>query len=533
MSDSIHSPSASLPTRREFLYRAAALGGLGLAMATMNAWGLTLASQSDQPPRLQGSGKGKRVLILGAGVAGLTSAYELRKAGYDCMIVEARPIAGGRARTARKGTRSEEPGNSTVCDFDTGDFFNLGPMRIPYHHRSTLYYTREFKVPLGIFVNDNDAAYVYHENAGALSGKRLRQGEVKADMRGYVNELLAKSIVDGKLDEQVTAADKALLLDYLAHEGYLGKDDLRYRGTNGRGYRVNPGAGTEPGPGTPSDPLGFEELLGSKLGHIYQSVQSFNQQITMFHPLEGMDQIPAAFARQLNGLIRYQAEVQSLRQNKAGVTVVIKDTRSGAAETLQADYCICTIPLPVLKDLDTDFSAAFKAAIASVPYMAAGKIGLQMKNRFWEVDDAIYGGHVRTDIKGIGNITLPSNHWQGDTGIILGYYNFGGNADTIGQLSPAERTTFAVSNGQKIFPQYQDSFRTSFSIAWQNVPYNRGGWANWSEEGRRTTYPLLLQPEGRVYLAGEHLSYQTGWLSGAIESAWQQIAKLHAQAQAA
>ncbi|MCH4270621.1 FAD-dependent oxidoreductase [Kerstersia gyiorum] len=64
----------------------------------MNAWGLTLASQSDQPPRLQGSGKGKRVLILGAGIAGLTSAYELRKAGYDCMIVEARPIAGGRAR---------------------------------------------------------------------------------------------------------------------------------------------------------------------------------------------------------------------------------------------------------------------------------------------------------------------------------------------------------------------------------------------------------------------------------------------------
>ncbi|SHF15294.1 monoamine oxidase [Lampropedia hyalina DSM 16112] len=533
MSDAIHSIGEAVPTRRDFLYRVAALGGLGLAMATMDAWGMGSASGADSPPLLKGSGKGKKVLILGAGIAGMTSAYELRKIGYECVVLEARDIAGGRARTARRGTRSEEIGSgNATCAFDDQDFFNLGPMRIPYHHRSTLHYTREFQIPLGIFVNDNDAAYVYHENAGALSGKRFRQGEIKADMRGHVNELIAKSIHTGKLDETLTAEDKVLLLDYLTHEGYLRADDLKYVGTNGRGYKVNPGAGMEPGPGEASDPLGFQEVLQSKLGKVYQSVQNFNQQVTMFHPLKGMDQIGNAFVQRLGNTIRFHTEVTKLRQDANGVTATIKDTHNGTTDTVQADFCICTIPLSVLRHIDTDFSEPVKAAIASVEYASAGKIGIQMKRRFWEEDDAIYGGHVRTDIKGIGTITLPSNNWQAKKGVVLGYYNFSKTAAEVGDSSHQERTELAVSGGQKIFPQYRENVESSFSIAWQKVPYSRGGWANWTPETRKSAYPLLLEPQGRVFLAGEHLSYQTGWISGAIESAWQQIGKLHQRATA-
>jgi monoamine oxidase len=65
------------------------------------------------------------------------------------------------------------------------------------------------------------------------------------------------------------------------------------------------------------------------------------------------------------------------------------------------------------------------------------------------------------------------------------------------------------------------------------VQYNLGGWAEWTEEARASAYPKLVEPDGRIYLAGEHLSYIGGWQAGGIESAWAQIAKLHKRAMAA
>ncbi len=150
-----------------------------------------------------------------------------------------------------------------------------------------------------------------------------------------------------------------------------------------------------------------------------------------------------------------------------------------------------------------------------------------MKRRFWEEDHAIYGGHIYYDDPDVGSISLPSTGWLGQKGVILGYYQFFANAAKISALSLAERQAFAAAAGQKVFPQYAENVETAFSIAWHRVPYNLGGWAQWSDDGRRDAYPKLLEPQGRIYLAGEHLSYITGWQEGGIESAWSQIAKLH------
>jgi monoamine oxidase len=237
------------------LYRAAAVGGSALLFNTMNAWGMGMNSTAGAPPALTGSGKGKKVVILGAGLAGMTAAYELGKLGYECQVLEARAFAGGRCQTARKGFSLQELGGETqACNFDEGQYINHGPWRIPLHHQSTLHYTRLFEVPLEVMVNDNDHAFVYLENAGPLSKQRLRPAQLKSDMRGHVAELLAKSVQNNQLDRALTADDKTLLLDYLAHEGQLQGADLRYKGRSGRGFTVNPGAGLTPG--TASDPLG-------------------------------------------------------------------------------------------------------------------------------------------------------------------------------------------------------------------------------------------------------------------------------------
>jgi monoamine oxidase len=103
---------------------------------------------------------------------------------------------------------------------------------------------------------------------------------------------------------------------------------------------------------------------------------------------------------------------------------------------VSADYCLCTVPLSVLRTIDTDFSDRFKGAIKAVSYAPVGKIGLQMKRRFWEEDDQIYGGHVLTDMKGINTISLPSSGWQKKKGVLLGYYHYALDAIEVSALSP-------------------------------------------------------------------------------------------------
>jgi len=246
----------------------------------------------------------------------------------------------------------------------------------------------------------------------------------------------------------------------------------------------------------------------------------------------GMDRIAQAFAKRLGKKIRYGQEVQTIRQDAGRVTIGVKDAASGKLATVTADYCLCTIPLSVLRTVDTDFPDGLKSALKAVSYAPVGKIGLQMGRRFWEEDDHIYGGHVLTDIKGINTISLPSSGWQHKKGVLLGYYHYALDAIEVSALTPSERAEFAVAAGEKIFPPYRSAFESAFSVAWHRVKYNLGGWAEWDAAGRKNAYPVLLEGAGRVLLAGEHLSYLTGWQAGAIESAWQQVEQLHKRASA-
>ena len=519
-------------SRRRFLESLSGVGGSALLLAGMSALGFGIASAQAAPPKLSGGG-GKKVVVLGAGVAGMTSAYELSKAGYEVTVLEARSFAGGRCQTARKGFKLTELGGETQeCEFDEGLYINHGPWRIPYHHQSTLHYTKEFNVPVEIFVNDNDHSYVMFDHGkGPLAGKPIRKGELAADIRGGAAEILAKSVKQGALDAQMTAEDREQFIAYLANEGYL-TNDLAYKGTEGRGFAIPPGPGVDPGPGKPSTPYAFADVLHSNAWRVLSSVSNYDQQRTMFQPVGGMDRIAKGFEGAVGHLIRYSHQVKSFKQNAKGVEIAFTDG-DGKPGTLAADYCICTIPLSVLRSIDLQVSKPFKEAIGAPSYAPVGKIGLQMKRRFWEEDHHIYGGHVYFDDPDILSLSLPSTGWQGKKGVILGYYQFGGNAAKVSALSPAERQALAGRAGDKVFEGYSASIENSFSAAWHRIEHNLGGWANWSDEEREKSYPILCEPDGRLYLAGEHMSYIGGWQAGGIESAWQQIAKLHARVHAA
>jgi monoamine oxidase len=142
-----------------------------------------------------------------------------------------------------------------------------------------------------------------------------------------------------------------------------------------RGFDKPPGGGPDGAP-TLSDKLARPEIMKSGLAQ-YLSFNMLNDfQTTMFQPVGGMDMIGRAFGRQVNDLVTHNVKVTSIRQDDQGVTVTYADNNVGGAVTeVMADYCVCTIPLPVLSQLDVQVSDELQQAIAAVPYASSVKIG--------------------------------------------------------------------------------------------------------------------------------------------------------------
>src|SRR5262245_18611061 len=209
-------------TRRQFLVRVAYAGGYSATFATMQSLGLlsaTTAASTVNLPRT--AGKGVKVVILGGGIAGLVSAYELGKAGFQCTLLEARDRPGGRNWTVRNGTTVEfiDGTKQTARYVGADSYFNAGPARLPSVHKTILGYCKELNVALEVFVNANRNSLMV--SVKAFGGKPVEQRQVINDARGHLAELLAKSVKQGALDQDLTMEDHERLLALLRTFGDL------------------------------------------------------------------------------------------------------------------------------------------------------------------------------------------------------------------------------------------------------------------------------------------------------------------------
>jgi monoamine oxidase len=518
--------------RRDLLRMIGLTAGTAAMYQAMSSLGLAAESTFKQSPQLQGAPKGASVLILGAGIAGMVAAYELRQAGYKVQVLEYNHRPGGRNWSLRGGDTFTELGGSTQhCQFDPGLYINPGPWRLPYHHHGILSYCKKLGVPLEAYVQVNHNAYLH--SAKAFGGKPQRYRTINADYRGHVAELLAKTTQQGKLDAQVSKEDQELLLESLREWGALDRNLAYVRGTTSsdrRGYEQDPGGGLSARP-VPSEPLSAKDVLGSRLWANLAAGEIYEFQTTLFQPVGGMGRIGEAFGRELKGLIRYNAKVTSIQQDDHGVNVTYEDTTSpGHTHVARGDWCLCTIPLSILSQLPINVSQAMSDAIAAVPYAAAVKIGLQFKRRFWEEDEHIYGGISYTDLP-ISNISYPSTGFHSSgKGVLLGAYIWGLNAFEFTAMTPEQRIRKAVEYGNQIHPQYSREFESGVAVGWHRSPFTMGCFGVWSEEARSQHYDNLCQIDGRIALAGEHASYLPAWQEGAVTSAIDAIGRIHQRA---
>ena len=233
-------------SRRRLLEVIGAGAGGAAMFQAMASLGFAAESGYSGPIELSGDPRGASVLVLGAGLAGLVAALELRKAGYKVKVLEYLDRAGGRNWSLRGGDVYVEMGGARqVCDFAPGLYFNPGPWRIPYHHRALLDYCKRLNVRLEAFVELNMNAYLH--NSRAFEGKPQRFRFIHSDFNGYVSELLAKAAHQEHLDGEVTREDREILLEALKDWGAL---DASYKYSNAtasfmRGYARDRGAGAD------------------------------------------------------------------------------------------------------------------------------------------------------------------------------------------------------------------------------------------------------------------------------------------------
>lgn len=497
----------SYMTRRQFLTALGAAGSSSLVFNVMDAWAINAAPYSPKPV-LHRTERAGSVIVLGAGLSGMATAWELGKLGYDVRVLEARDRVGGVNHTIRRGTTETElNGQTQTCDFDEGTYLNSGPWRIPNDHNYTLGYAKELGVPLQVFINEHDDAWLYFEGEefGKFSGKRTRVGEVKADMRGFTSELLSKAISQDMLDLPLTSEDVEKLLAFLVSSGGLSDPDRVYRGRN-RGAEA---------------PYDLAALLDSGFANRAASYSGTR----WFQPIGGLDQLPMGFSRALGGKITLNAEVQSIRQTANEVTVVYRDTKTGTTSEARAEYLVSCIPLVILKKVDHGLSAGMAAAMDSVRYSPSAKVGLQFRRRFWEEDDGIYGGASYTNLP-LGQFGYPSNDFFAAKGVLLGFYGSGTTAGLQEMPIPA-RIQHVVSNATKFHPQIATEFETGYAKCWANIKYSEGAFGTASGENR----DALTTAEGRVYIGCSALAGGS-WMQGAFTAANQVVERLHMRVQA-
>ncbi len=458
-------------------------------------------------------GAGKSVTILGAGIAGMTAALELTRLGYACTVLEARATAGGRVRTIRAGDVINETDSSQTCQFDVDEdlYFNAGPSRIAQHHEFLLGYCRDFGVPLETFTNDNRGAWLH--SPSAFGGQPQVARRLMADSRGGIAELLSTAINQNALDAELTATDKANILAWLRQYGDLDSSN-QFTATPRAGFPGQESVGSRRR-GELLSPRQLQQIVTEFFWELRLSFsQGFDQQPTMLQAVGGMDRIARAFEAQVATDIIFEARVTEIRKTAGGTRVAYID-RFGTPTTIDADYCVVTIPAPVLAGIANDFSAAHQAEISAFQYTSAVRVAFQSP-RFWEREHGIYGGISWTD-QDITQIWYPNYGFHSANGIVIGAYIFDGPPGvTFTALTPQQRIDTTLEQASRVHPQLGGQATQGISIAWSKVPFQLGGWGVSSASA-------LLTADDNIVFAGEHLSILQGWQEGAILSAYSAI----------
>nr|1F8R_A Chain A, L-amino Acid Oxidase [Calloselasma rhodostoma]1F8R_B Chain B, L-amino Acid Oxidase [Calloselasma rhodostoma]1F8R_C Chain C, L-amino Acid Oxidase [Calloselasma rhodostoma]1F8R_D Chain D, L-amino Acid Oxidase [Calloselasma rhodostoma]1F8S_A Chain A, L-AMINO ACID OXIDASE [Calloselasma rhodostoma]1F8S_B Chain B, L-AMINO ACID OXIDASE [Calloselasma rhodostoma]1F8S_C Chain C, L-AMINO ACID OXIDASE [Calloselasma rhodostoma]1F8S_D Chain D, L-AMINO ACID OXIDASE [Calloselasma rhodostoma]1F8 len=446
---------------------------------------------------LKATSNPKHVVIVGAGMAGLSAAYVLAGAGHQVTVLEASERPGGRVRTYR----NEE----------AGWYANLGPMRLPEKHRIVREYIRKFDLRLNEFSQENDNAWYFIKNI------RKKVGEVKKDpgLLKYpvkpseagksAGQLYEESL--GKVVEELKRTNCSYILN--KYDTYSTKEYLIKEGD------LSPGA---------VDMIG--DLLNEDSGYYVSFIESLKHDDIFAYEkrfdeiVDGMDKLPTAMYRDIQDKVHFNAQVIKIQQNDQKVTVVY-ETLSKETPSVTADYVIvCTTSRAVrLIKFNPPLLPKKAHALRSVHYRSGTKIFLTCTTKFWE-DDGIHGGKSTTDLPS-RFIYYPNHNFTNGVGVIIAY-GIGDDANFFQALDFKDCADI-VFNDLSLIHQLPKKDIQSFCYPsviqkWSLDKYAMGGITTFTPYQFQHFSDPLTASQGRIYFAGEYTAQAHGWIDSTIKS---------------
>jgi monoamine oxidase len=240
----------------------------------------------------------------------------------------------------------------------------------------------------------------------------------------------------------------------------------------------------------------------------------------------GMDGLPNAFFAQLEQEIRFGANVHAIDQDPDGVTVHYK-TESGRF-VARGEHVVVTVPFSVLRTIEIlkPFSPGKQRAIRQLNYHASTKILFQVRRRFWEDDDGIYGGGTITELP-VRRMNYPTPDPTTARGVLLASYTWGQDALQWGAMDEETRLEEALDDVARIHPRIREEYEGGASHAWYADRWARGAFAMFAPEQQTDLQADIVKSEGRIHFAGEHCSLYHAWIQGALESGIRAAQTIH------
>lgn len=524
---------------------------------------------------------GSNVVILGAGVAGMTLAYELLKLNakgdkkkINVTILEAQSHPGGRSLTLRpkKQTKGELPYKFTEdillengirteitqkCKFEAEEgidevpYLNAGLGRIPSFHRNMLKLCQELKVALEVYIMESRSNLVWTKEGLPANIGVNRQ--VANDIRGYVAERLHNQLAlendNAGFADASTKANFLQLLRYFGALTTLTKEGesptlAKYRGSQRAGYEEFPNLYNA---GKIYTPIELEALVNAQLwNRAFYQAEDFEWQMTSFQPVGGMDMIHQALHHEIDRLagdsgspIKVNCPATKVRYEDK--KWVVNYLEKGVEQEITADYVVSNMPMKIVHGLTegSNFSDLFWSDLSQVAnnpnfLEPTCKVGWQAERRLWQNKTyhnrvPIYGGISRIEHP-MTQMWYPSGGFHHKLGVLTGAYNYTEEAERWGQLLPEERIEEAREGAALLHNEdFGQDLRHGISIAWQNIPTQLGGWTNWKalesgprRKGDRTAVEILnnlRKGDKGFYIIGDQVSFLPGWQEGAVQSA--------------
>ena len=462
-----------------------------------------LATLRDGLP--QAEGPRKHVVVVGAGIAGLTAALLLKEAGHKVTIVEARNRLGGRIFTYR--------------GFAGGMYGEVGAMRFPKQHLLGQYLINErFRLKTSPFPMYDEDTFIF------LNGRAVRRSAF--DAKSFAYHVNASE--QGKLPGDILKQAMAPLTELMAEPDGWQHIIERYDGYSLLGYLVERGV-SEPALSLIGPLLNLEGRFHFSLvewfAHYHEDVFG-----DMLFIDDGADTLPNAFAPALLDDTRLGAEVHAIEQSPDGVTVHFRNSIGGRG-SVSGDECILTVPFILLRHMEINGLDVDKwFTIRNVYYGRAHKIFMQFGRRWWVEDYGITHGVTVTDLA-IRNVvyTPAGQNPEIDKGVLLASYAWEQDSMAYSMLTEEQRLTQALQDLAKIHPEAIDTFEFGISHDWALDAYGGGiGPLFRPHEMTSQFYDDIVRPVGRVWFANDACDRRgRRWIEGALNAAVRNAWAIH------